>query len=107
MLLYRVEWWYDSSNGARKVKNGNSYFVFTVLCRNISDASQCLEYHFRHVYDNPNNVLLSDGDTTFKRVKIDSRGFVADYLHMDGIRQPFNLSDLKRNVLRLNKIFSI
>lgn len=32
-------------------------------------------------------------------------GFTANYLMMDGIREPISLSDLKSNINRINSIF--
>lgn len=108
MLVYKVTWLHDSnlSRGKGRAKNSDSYFVFTVLCRNSKDAMSCLDYHFNHMFPHSDNVFLDDGVVTLTRSILDSRCFHVHYLMMDGIRQPLHLDDLKNsNILRLHQIF--
>lgn len=107
MVLYSVVWSseVELTKGKGRVKNKDSFLAITVLCRNAGDAIRALHYHFYHVFCPDNNISLDDGEIKLKRMKIDSRGFNALYLQMDGIREPIYLSDLKSNILRLNKIF--
>ena len=107
MLIYLVKWFASSelTKGKGRVKNNDKTVCFTVICRNSSDAMRCLDYHFKHVYSNPNNLTVDDGTVTLMRCTIDSRGFNANYMLMDGLREPLILSDLKSNILRLDKIF--
>lgn len=108
MVLYLVTWTYDSelAKGKGKIKNHDYLIGFTVLCRNSNDALKCLQYHFDNVYNNPKNLSIDDGHISLKRTTIDSRGFTANYMLMDGLREPLTLSDLKSNFNRLHKIFS-
>lgn len=69
------------------------------------DALKCLDFHFRHIYENPKGVLLEDGSVTLNRSKVDSRNFSAHYLLMDGMREPVDLVNLKSNIIRAHKIF--
>lgn len=105
MVVYWCRWRLedDFSNGSGKIKE--RYFSFSVLCRTSADALATLRYYFDHEYKNHNNVCFDDGVIEMMRAKIDSRGFNATYLMMDGIREPLLLSNLKSNLLRLDKIF--
>ena len=96
----------ELSKGKGRVSSKDYIIGFNVLCRNSHDAIKCLNYHFRFVYKNPNGLTIEDGIITLSRIKVDSRNFTANYLLMDGIKEPLSLSDLKNdNLLRLNKIF--
>lgn len=109
MLLYSVVWWYDSdlAKGKGRIKNHEHLVQFSVICRNSADAVLALHYHFYKVYRPSKGITIEDGQIELKRMKIDSRGFNANYLYMDGIREPLHLSDLKSNSLRLKQIFGI
>lgn len=105
MLLYLVTWELDKSLAKGKGKISNPLIAFKVLCRNSSDALHCLSWHFQREYDNPKSLTLDDGLISLSRCTIDSRGFTANYLMMDGIREPIYLSDLKSNAIRFKQIF--
>lgn len=109
MVLYLVNWTAESelTQGKGKVKNREGVIGFTVLCRNCHDAVSCLYWYFDHEYKNSNNLSVDDGVVRLTRCKIDSRGFTANYMMMDGIREPIELADLKSNILRIHKIFNI
>lgn len=101
-------WTRDSelSKGKGKIKNKEMLIAFSVICRNSQDAIRCLDYHFRFVYKNSNDLHVDDGIITLSRSKVDSRNFTANYLLMDGLREPLSLSDLKNdNLLRLSRIW--
>lgn len=103
MLVYTVTWCHSPSlsKGKGRVRNNDSYFGFTVLCRNSRDAMSCLDWYFHNVYANPNGLDVSDGEVRLVRTSIDSRGFNVNYLLMDGIRMPVNMSDLKKSLSSL------
>lgn len=109
MVLYSVCWSPDHElfKGKGRVPSSESKIFLHVLCRNSKDAILALEYHFRYHYKNSRDLSLDDGEFTLSRSKIDSRGFVAHYLMMDGIKQPLNLIDLKSNTNRVHSIFGI
>lgn len=102
MVLYSVLWTCDPelSKGKGRIKSDNHLFAFTVLCRNSRDAHACLDWYFRFKYDNRNSLTLDDGVITLRRCTIDSRSFVANYLMMDGIKEPLSLSDLKDSLIK-------
>lgn len=95
MLVYSVSWTAheDLTNGKGRVKKNEFMFHFTVLCRNITDASLCLDYLFPRQYKG--KFDLCDGEVSFKRYKIDSRNFTVQYLLMDGMTRPLYLHDCK------------
>lgn len=107
MLLYNVSWSLDDNlaKGRKKGEKIEFSLAFSVLCRNSHDALKCLDYHFRKRYGFHSKITLDDGSVTLKRSTIDSRGFVATYLLMDDMREPFELSNMKSNCLRINDIF--
>lgn len=107
MLLYSVSWTYDKNltKGKGRVSTSEHFFSFSVICRNSSDAVKCLNYHFNFVFRPSSGITIDDGSITLKRSIVDSRGFTAKYMMMDGLREPLELSDLKSNFVRLNKIF--
>lgn len=107
MLLYHVSWIIDRdlAKGKGRPTSKEIHISFSVLCRNVADAVCCLQYEFSTNFPTTHGIALSDGEIKIKRSKIDSRGFDAKYLFMDGIRQPIFLHNLKSNVLRVNSIF--
>lgn len=108
MVIYTVVWTHSSplSKGKGRVKDSENFFAFSVICRNRKDAVACLDYHFNNVFKHRDNVCIDDGEVTLRRALIDSRGFNANYLMMDGISEPLVLSDLKLNYKRLSSIFN-
>lgn len=99
MLVYHVLWSPDSEC----IKGRSSKVTsigFTVLCRNSQDALNCLECLFDKKYVNA-GFSLSDGVSTLRRSKLDSRCFYIDYLFMDGIKQPICLHDVKSSLMSL------
>lgn len=108
MLIYTVQWSHSSalSKGKGRTKDSENLFAFSVLCRNRKDAISCLDYHFNNVFKHRDNVCIDDGEISLRRSIVDSRGFTANYLMMDGIREPLVLSDLKSNYKRLSSIFA-
>ena len=107
MVKYYVRWSIcdDLAKGRGKRSSKEILLGFTVLCRTSKDALKCLDYHFRKFYPANSSFGIDDGEISLKRCTIDSRNFTADYLLMDGIREPLELSDLKSNGLRALKIF--
>ena len=103
MLVYLVSWSHDSSlsKGKGRVPKDSSVFGFTVLCRNSSDAMQCLDWYFLHVFKNPLNLDLTDGVVKLTRSSVDSRNFTINYMMMDGIRRPVCLNNLKESLTQL------
>lgn len=91
------------SNDLAKCKGRKPSLVtgFTVLCRNSHDALACLDYHFKHYYDSSDIFDIEDGEVKLSRCKVDSRNFNANYLLMDGIKEPVELSDVKSSIIRL------
>lgn len=107
MVIYFVFWERDKelSQGKGRPSQRHEFFTrFTVICRNISDATSCLFYHFNKEFPN-SKFDIDDGKVTFSRVKIDSRNFHADYLYLAGMREPLYLTDIKSNYVRLKHIF--
>ena len=96
MIVYSVLWSPEQVPGRTKCE----HLIFSVLCRKSSDALTCLECIFDSKYLN-SGVHLSDGVTTMRRVKLDSRNFNVDYLMMDGIKNPICLHDVKRSLTSL------
>lgn len=107
MVVYIVTWTYDKNlaKGKGKIPQSQHFFGFNVLCRNSSDAVKCLQYHFNKVFNHSSGITPDDGEIKLQRQVIDSRSFNIQYLFMDGILEPIELSDLKSNVVRLNSIF--
>lgn len=109
MVLYSVTWSpvKELTKGKGRIPSSENLIFLHVLCRDSKDALQALEYHFRFHYNNRRELTLDDGQFTLSRSKIDSRGFVAHYLLMDGMKQPLNLCDVKSNIHRISTIFGI
>ena len=105
MVLYNVVWLYSNDLAKGKGRCTDLVTGFTVLCRNSHDALNCLDYHFHHHYKSSNVFDIEDGEVKLSRCKIDSRNFNANYLMMDGIKEPIELSDLKSSLLRLSRFF--
>lgn len=107
MVVYSVTWILNKNHckGSGRVKKNELIFGFTALCRTKFDALACLDYHFHRKFVHRDSVCLDDGDILLKRSVIDSRHFDVNYLMMDGISEPLELSNLKSNVTRLNQIF--
>lgn len=107
MLLYTVQWSADNDLTKGKGRVTSSLIFFSVLCRNSKDALHCLAWHFNFKYNNPKNLTLDDGEIRLTRAKIDSRGFNASYLYMDGIPSPIDLSDVKSSLHDISKHYII
>lgn len=107
MLVYTVLWSHSSvlAKGKGRSKDSESLCAFSVICRNRKDAVACLDYHFNNVFKHRDNISIDDGEIILRRAIVDSRGFNANYLMMDGIREPILLSDLKSNFSRVSSIF--
>ena len=108
MVLYFVKWTNESKLSKGKGRATKDYmFGFTVLCRNSSDAMRCLDFYFHREFSrvNTHDFSLDDGVIQLQRMTIDSRNFTAQYLLLDGMHEPFYLSDPASNVLRANSIF--
>lgn len=107
MLVYLVSWIYnkDLAKGKGKIPKSEHFFGFSVLCRNSQDAIRCLQYHFYKVFSPSSGITPEDGEIRLQRQVLDSRGFNVNYMLMDGIREPFELNDLKSNLSRLTSIF--
>lgn len=102
MLVYTVRWLAspELTKGQGMTTRKDYMLLFTVLCRNISDASVCLEYLFKHKYQG--KFSLCDGECTFARSKIDSRSFDVQYLLMDGMTKPLYLHNCKDSISEYN-----
>jgi hypothetical protein len=100
MLVYYVRWEVDKTlaKGEGRVKLDESYFDFTVLCRGIHDATNCLYWFFDHEYKG--KFSFEDGVVSYHRVKIDSRNFNPKYLHMDSIKSPIYLGNLQDSLTK-------
>lgn len=111
MLLYSVTWRHSKilSKGKGRATSKETHICFNVVCRNNHDALRCLDYHFRFVFskDNKHGLTLDDGSIELKRSVIDSRGFDARYLMLDGMKEPFNLIDVKSNYVRYNTLYNV
>lgn len=110
MVLYLASWSFDKNTAIRgrvgRPKTNDYGINVLVLCRNSSDALRCLSYEFYStIYREDSSLSFGDGEIKLSRRKIDSRGFVAQYLMMDGMKEPLFLSDMKSNILRFDKIF--
>lgn len=110
MLIYLCQWSLDKelAKGLGKPKAKEFIYGFTVICRSSADAVRCLQWYHESVFFDQCNrkYTINDGIISLARTKIDSRGFTANYLLMDGMKEPLILSDvLRSNILRLNKIF--
>lgn len=109
MVVYDVSWFHKSAlaKGKGRVKSSEMLFGFTVLCRSAHDALSCVPYHFYNKFKHRDHVCLDDGEIILKRSIVDSRNFTINYLMMDNIREPIELSNLKDNCLRVHQIFGI
>lgn len=98
MVVYYVSWKASDelTKGKGRATKQDYMMCFTVLCRNISDASSCLEYLFDKNYRG--KFSLGDGEVSFKRKVLDSRSFEIHYLMMDGMSKPLYLSDCKSSI---------
>lgn len=107
MLLYHVRWELDRelAKGKGRPTSKEVFFGFNAICRNQSDALRCLYYDFAKNYRTSHDFSIDDGDIYISRCKVDSRGFDAKWLYMDGIKEPIYLHDLKSNAIRAMKIF--
>lgn len=105
MVIYCVTWIHSNDLTKGKGRCLEPVTGFTVICRNSSDALACLEYHFRNKYKGSDIFDIEDGKVELQRCKVDSRNFHANYMMMDGIREPLELNNLKDNLLRVHKIF--
>lgn len=105
MVLYHVMWSYshDLAKGKGKITKKENLILISVLCRNSSDALSVLSWYFINEFRNSHGLTLDDGEITLKRSTIDSRNFNAQYLYMDGIRQPLYLPDLKGSLLNYTR----
>lgn len=94
MIVYTVMWKIDEEliKGKGRVPHGEYSFCFNVLCRSSKDAVACLEYLFPIKFSG-SKFSLCDGVVSFKRMKVDSRGFEIQYLLMDGMKKPLYLRD--------------
>lgn len=103
MVVYLVHWFYDSglTKGKGRLCDKEKSFGFTVLCRDSKDAISCLEWYFDNVFHNPKKLSLDVGTVTLKRTIIDSRGFNPNYMLMDGMKQPLDLSNVKHSINRM------
>lgn len=104
MLVYYCRWERNDSpvpgqKGRRPVKG--SYHSCTVLCRGVSDAMKCFTHYFYNKCEFETGVDICDGTLTFSLVKLDSRGFNVQFIQMDGISEPLELTDLKRSLLKV------
>lgn len=108
MVIYYVRWLRDDVNArgttkGRPCKKSTSLYGFTVLCRNASDATRCLQHVFYNVWHLDSvGLCLEDGEISMKRVNVDSRNFEVTWLFMDGIREPISLLDLDKSLFRLS-----
>ena len=105
MVIYIVSWFLNKDLAKGKSKSRDKVLGFSVICRNSKDALSCLDYHFRQSIDYSSGITIDDGEIVLKRSIVDSRNFNANYLLMDGMREPIILSDLKSNYCRWNQIF--
>lgn len=99
MLVYSVSWKANDkelTKGKGRVKRSEFDYFFTVLCRNINDASKALEWLFPRHYEG--KFSLEDGTITIKRYNLDQRGFTINYLMMDGIHHPLCLADVDKGI---------
>lgn len=110
MVLYNVTWIVDNNltKGKGRLLSGEHVFGFNVLCDSSSSALRCLQYCFVHHFSaNKHNLTLDDGVIKLSRSVIDSRGFCAQYLLLNGMREPIYLTDPASNLLRADKIFGL
>ena len=99
MVIYYVRWDIDPDLVRYPNRVKQPFFAFSVMCRNIKDAAACAQWYFYNEYSNSLNQDFTylDGSITFKRVKVDSRGFNPNYLYADDIKEPIYLANLKKN----------
>lgn len=111
MVVYYVRWERDKSlskvSTKGRPKTNDSFFAFTVMCRNSKDAISCLEYLFYRDFQLNTGITIEDGVVSLKRLVLDSRGFTCQWLFMDGIRLPISLSDLNKSVFQLVNSYRI
>lgn len=107
MLLYFVQWSVDNklTKGKGRTKNDDVNFMFTCLCRNSANALECAYHYFHHSFNNTSNLTFDDGIINLKRCVVDSRGFSANFLMLDGMREPINLTDIKSSLIRLSRFY--
>ena len=105
MVIYHVSWLYnhDLAKGKGRITKNEFLINISVLCRNSHDALQTLSWYFINEFKNSHSLSLDDGEISLKRSQVDSRNFHAQYLFMDGIRQPLYLPDLKGSLIKYSK----
>lgn len=109
MVIYSVRWVLDTTlaKGKGRAKSGEFYTAFSVLCRSNKDAIRCLHYHFAKTY--PSDAFkfsLDDGEVTLKRSIVDSRHFDFRYLMLEEMKEPIDMFNVSKSLLRLTKLYT-
>lgn len=107
MLLYYARWTFNPLNGSgkgNKIRKNDSTIDAVVLCSSSYNAHETLVYLFNRKFLNT-DIDFQDGDIFIERKKIDSRGFIANWLMLDEFKEPFNLCNVNSNLLRFHSIF--
>lgn len=109
MLLYFAHWTLDKEmyRGHGHIPVKETEVSCVVLCNCSTDAIDCLQYVLSQQTDWKFGFVITDGNVTLKRMKVDSRGFTPHYLMLRGMREPLYLTDIKSNALRAHKIFGV
>lgn len=108
MVLYYIRWERDEDFPLKKLSKDNKHRHLVhanVLCQSVSDATRFLAWYFGKCFGFQDDITLADGFISYKRCKIDSRGFTPEYLMLPGMKEPFYLIDAKSNYLRFKDIF--
>lgn len=107
MKLYSVIWMYDKDLSKGKGRCVECVTGFTVLCNNAQEALSCLPYHWHTYYKSRDVFDIEDGEVKLTRCKIDSRNFNANYIFLDKMREPLELSSIDKSLFNYSRFFKI
>lgn len=106
MKLYSVIWTHNGDL-SKKGKCRDLVTGYTALCNTRSEALHCLEFHFKNHYSGSTSFDIEDGDIKISSCKVDSRGFFANYLLLDRMFEPLELSSIDQSLLRMSKRYHL
>lgn len=103
MKLYSVVWMHNGDLSKGKGRCSELVTGYTVLCNNPHEALNCLPYHWRNHYKDNANFDIEDGEVKITRCKIDSRSFNCNYLLLDKMPEPLELSSIDQSLFNYSK----
>lgn len=107
MQVYNVRWSYDTQLGKLgRIKDSLKFFDIVILCRSRAQALSAFEilFHRAHLND---GINAEDGTIFIKRCSVDSRNIFANYLMLDGMKEPLYLTDVSSRHNNFHNIFGL